>query len=252
VRLRGNAQPAHDRRFTIRIYPGGQMPPPTASLPKVLLFDVNETLLDLAPLQESIDAVLLEHNASKLWFSTMLQYSLVMTVSNRFQSLTEIGAAALQMMAKNRDVVLSDDDARQALRPMLSLPAHPDVKEALVMLRAAGFRMATLTNSSSAGSSTQLAHAGIAELFDAQLSVEQLGKYKPHAEVYRWAAQQMDVEANQCMLIAAHAWDVAGAGWAGMHTAFIARAGNQLFPLAAEVDYVAADLLQFAHMLCGR
>jgi 2-haloacid dehalogenase len=179
----------------------------------------------------------------------MLQYSLVMTVNDQYAPLQEIGAAILEMMAKDRDVVLSEDDAKTALLPLLSLPPHPEVRPALLKLRDAGFRMATLTNSSSAGSRAQLEHAGIAEFFEKQLSVESLRKFKPHGEVYRWASEEMQVRPEECMLIAAHAWDVAGAAWAGMSTAFIARVGNQTFSLAKPTQFHASDLDALAERL---
>jgi len=217
--------------------------------PKVLFFDVNETLLDLTPLNDSIDSVLLEHNASTLWFTTMLQYALVMTVSDQYAPLQNIGASVLVMMAKDRDVNLSEDDAKSALLPLLSLPSHPDVRPALMKLRDAGFRMATLTNSSSAGSSSQLEYAGIAEFFEKQLSVESTRKFKPHRDVYRWASDEMAVRPEECMLIAAHPWDVAGAAWAGMRAAFIARVSNQTFPPAKPVECRSSDMDALATQL---
>lgn len=221
----------------------------TRNGPVVLLFDVNETLLDLRPLQDSINSVLLEPEGAHLWFTTLLQHSLVMTVGERYAPFPEIGLATLKMLAKNREVVLSDEDARKAISPMLSLPAHPDVRPGLERLQAAGFRLATLTNSTQSGVKVQLEHAGLADCFERQLSVEGVGKYKPHLDVYRWAAAEMGVEAGQCMLIAAHGWDVAGAKWAGLRTAFVARGGQQMFPLADPPDIVAADLEDIADAL---
>lgn len=215
---------------------------PMRARPAVLLFDVNETLLNLQPLEECIDAVLLENGASRLWFTTMLQYSLVMTVSGQYKALGEIGAATLQMMARNREVVLSEADAKEALKPMLSLSPHADVRSALERLKASGFRMATLTNSSTNACKAQLENAGIADLFERQLSVETTGKFKPHRDVYQWAANEMGVPPGECMLVAAHAWDVAGASWAGMQSAFIERAGSQVFPLAQDPTLSASDL----------
>ncbi len=221
----------------------------SSSRPAVLLFDVNETLLDLHPLKESINNVLLDSDGATLWFTTMLQYSLVMTVSDQYAPFPEIGMATLQMLAKNREVVLSDGDAKSAIQPMLSLLAHPDVRPGLERLRQAGFRMATLTNLTSSGIKTQLEYAGISDLFDRQLSVETVGKYKPAGDVYRWAANEMQAKPGECMLIAAHGWDVAGAAWAGMRTTFIARGGQQLFPLSKAPDRIAADLEAFAEQL---
>ena len=210
--------------------------------PFVLFFDVNETLLDMEPLKVSIDNVLLEKNSSKLWFTTLLQYSLVLTVSGKYEPFIDIGVAILTMMANNRDIVLSTKDAKETLQPMLTLSPHQDVFNGLTRLKDAGFRIAALTNSSSAACKMQMDNAQLTNLFECQLSVETVGKYKPHTEVYRWAAKEMNVLEENCMLVAVHAWDIAGAAWVGMQTAFIERAGNQPFPLALPPDIVASDL----------
>ena len=211
--------------------------------PLVLFFDVNETLFDMEPLKVSIDNVLLEKGSSKLWFTTLLQYSLVLTVSGKYEPFIDIGVAILTMMARNRDIVLSTENAREALRPMLTLAPHDYVFDGLTRLKDAGFCIAALTNSSSAACKMQMDNAQLTNLFECQLSVESVGKYKPHADVYRWAAKEMNVIEGNCMLVAAHAWDIAGAAWSGMQTAFIERAGNQPFSLALPPDVIATNLL---------
>lgn len=223
--------------------------PAAADQPTVLLFDVNETLLDLGPLKQTVGDILQDPDAATLWFTTMLQYSLAMTVSEQYAPLPDIGAAVLQMLARNSDVVIDIADAKAALAPMRSLPAHADVKPALARLKQMGFRLATLTNSPQATVKAQLDHAGLQGFFEQQLSVESIGKFKPHQSVYGWAARQMGVQPGACMLVAAHGWDVAGARWAGMRTAFIAREGQQKFPLAPPPDIDAADLEAFAAQL---
>ena len=150
---------------------------PNTPKPKVLLFDVNETLLDIGPLKERVGEILLDSRAPELWFATMLQYSLAMTVSGQYAAFPEIGAAVLQMMARNSDVALSEQDAKEALSVMRTLAPHPDVNPALERLSALGWRMATLTNSSAAGARAQMAHAGLDHLFERQLSVESVGKF---------------------------------------------------------------------------
>ncbi len=79
-------------------------------------------------------------------------------------------------------------------------------------------------------------NAGLARFFESLLSVEEVGLYKPHAHVYRWAARRVGVDVSECLFVAAHGWDVAGAAWAGMRTAFIARPGQQVFPLGPATD----------------
>ncbi len=210
--------------------------------PRVLLFDVNETLLDIGPLKQKVGDLLQDPDAGTLWFTTMLQYSLVMTVSGQYAAFPEIGAATLQMLARNADVALAPAEAASLLAGMRSLEPHGDVRPALESLQRAGFRMATLTNSPAAGVKAQMAHAGLETFFERQLSVETVGKFKPHREVYEWAAREMGVRPQECMLIAAHGWDVAGATWAGMQAAFVARESQQKFPLAQTPQLDVADL----------
>ncbi|WP_218943580.1 hypothetical protein [Exilibacterium tricleocarpae] len=75
--------------------------------PKVIIFDVNETLLDLAPLRrvvgETIDG---REDLLPLWFSTMLHYSLVDTLTNNYQDFGQIGAAALVMVAEKHGITV--------------------------------------------------------------------------------------------------------------------------------------------------
>lgn len=210
--------------------------------PAVIFFDVNETLLNLEPLRKSIDSILLEKGSSTLWFTTVLQYSLVLTVSGKYEQFMDIGAAILTMLARQRKLILNNENAKEALQPMLFLEPHHDVLEGLTRFKKAGYRLAALTNSSLAACKVQMHNAGLSGLLECQLSVDTVAKYKPHADVYQWACNEMNEPESNCMLVAAHAWDVAGAAWAGMQTGFIEREVNQTFPLALPPDILASDL----------
>ncbi len=221
----------------------------TTTRPRVLLFDVNETLLDIGPLKQKVGDLLQDPSAGTLWFTTMLQYSLTMTVSGQYAALPEIGAATLQMLARNGEVALAPDKASEVVAGIKSLAPHPDVVPGLQRLRRAGLRMATLTNSPEAGVQAQTRHAGIDGFFEKQLSVQTVRRFKPDRAVYEWAAREMGVVPADCMLVAAHGWDVAGAQWAGLRSAFIAREGQQKFPLAAAPELDVPDLAALAQRL---
>ena len=210
--------------------------------PAVLFFDVNETLLDLSSLKKRVDEALLTDGAATHWFTMMLQYSLVMTVSDEYASLADIGVATLQMLGKNYDVTISTAEAQDIIGLMRTLPPHPDVRPALTALKEMGFQLVALTNSSDAAVAAQLSSAQVADCFDRHLSVETVRRFKPHRSVYLWAADQMRHEPGQTMLVAAHGWDVAGAKWAGLKTAFVERPGQHLFPLGPVPDVHVADL----------
>jgi 2-haloacid dehalogenase len=218
--------------------------------PKVVFFDVNETLLDLKPLKESVAKALGDRpELVPLWFTTLLQYSLVTTVADRYSDFGVIGVACLRMVAQNQGINLSEDAAKKAVAPIRSLPPHPDVAPALARLRDAKYRLVTLTNSSDAAVADQLKSAKLDKLFEAALSVEGVGLYKPHAHVYRWAARRMGADVSDCLMVAAHGWDVAGAAWAGMRAAFVGRPGQQPFPLGPTPELTIATLTELADKL---
>lgn len=220
------------------------------SRPKALFFDVNETLLNLNDLRTSISKVLRgRDDLLALWFRMLLHYSLVESASGQFRPFGEIGAAVLQMVGNNIGLEIHEDEARKAIRPITTLRPHPDVKPALSQLQANGFRMFTLTNSSFVGVKAQMKNAGLTSYFEECLSVEAIQLYKPATQVYRWAARRIGLKPEDCMMVAAHGWDVAGASWAGMRTAFIERDGQQKYPLAEETELTASDLMELAKKL---
>jgi len=219
--------------------------------PKVLFFDVNETLLDLTKMKKQVgEALNGREDLLSLWFTTMLQYSLVTTASGQYKHFGHIGAAALQMVAANNGVTISEDEARNViLNSLRGLPAHPEVKAALAQLKKDGYKLVSFTNSSNEGIKKQFESAGLTDYFDECLSVEDIGKFKPFTDVYNWGARKMGVKPEACMLIAAHGWDVAGALWAGWRAAFVARPGQQLFPLALQTEINESDLQKVADIL---
>lgn len=218
--------------------------------PQVLFFDVNGTLLDLAPLQTSVAQALSEREeAAKLWFTTMLQYALVDSAVQKYHSFDQIGIATLQMIAKNYDIHLSKEDAQEVLSPIHSLQPHSEVPDALNKLKKAGYQLITLTNSSSNVLKDQIKNAGLSSFFGYNWSVEDIGVYKPHLKVYQWAAQRFGADARDCMLIAAHGWDIAGALWAGWRATFISRPGHQPYPLAPQPELTTPDLTGVADYL---
>ena len=120
---------------------------PTITKPKVILFDVNETLLNLTALQESVGQALGgREDLLPLWFSTMLHHSLVDSATERYHNFADIGVAALMMVAENNGVELSEADARKAIvTPLRSLPPHADVKDALKALKEKGYKLVSLS-----------------------------------------------------------------------------------------------------------
>ncbi len=223
----------------------------TSIRPKVLFFDVNETLLDLTQMKKQVSEALEGRiDLLSLWFTTMLQYSLVMTTSGQYEHFGNIGAATLQMVAANNNISITEENARETIvNALRGLPAHPEVKSSLAQLKEDGYKLVSFTNSSNDGVKKQFESAGLTDYFDERLSVEDIGKFKPSSDVYDWAARKMGIKPSEAMLIAAHGWDVAGALWAGWRAAFISRPGQQLFPLAPKTEIDESDLQKVADIL---
>jgi 2-haloacid dehalogenase len=176
----------------------------------------------------------------------MIQSALVATVTGVYHQFGEIGAAALAMTAEQAGVELRAEDRDAIAAGMRRLAAHPEVPAALERLRAGGLRLAALTNSTEEVSRAQLEHAGIIGVFEQVLSADMVRRLKPAPEPYRLAAERLGVPVGEVRLIAAHAWDVAGAAAAGCATAFVARPSKVLDPLVERPDVVGADLDEVA------
>ena len=216
---------------------------------RVIVFDVNETLLDLAALDVHFERIFGQAQARSAWFSQFINCALVATVTGHYSQFGAIGMGALEMVAASRGITLTDGD-KQAVREGLGrLPAHPEVKSALQTLRDSGLRLAALTNSTAAVAETQLTNAGLRELFEGVYSADSVKRLKPAPEPYRYTAAQMGVSIDQIRLVAAHSWDIAGALRAGAAAAFVARPGIVLDPNVEEPDIVGADMTEVAQKI---
>jgi 2-haloacid dehalogenase len=209
---------------------------------RVCLFDVNETLLDLGALDPHFERAFGDASVRRSWFLQVLQSALVATVTGAYSDFGAVGGAALDMTAERLGVRLSEEDRRSIVGGIRELPPHPEVPAALDLLRDAGLRLAALTNNTAEVAEAQLANAGLSDRFEKILSADAVRRLKPAPEPYRAAAEALGVETSQVRLVAAHAWDVAGAMRAGCAAAFVARPGMVLDPLAEPPDVVGADL----------
>jgi 2-haloacid dehalogenase len=213
---------------------------------RVCVFDVNETLLDLGALDPHFEQAFGDAGVRRVWFLQLLQSALVATVTDTYSDFGTIGGTALEMVAERQRISLSDEDRQRILGGMRELPPHPEVAESLDRLRDAGLRLATLTNSTQQVAEAQINNSGLRDYFEQILSADAVKRLKPAPEPYRMAAQSLGVEVEEVRLVAAHAWDVAGALRAGCAAAFVARPGMVLDPLVEPPDVVGADLREVA------
>jgi 2-haloacid dehalogenase len=218
-------------------------------VPRISVFDVNETLLDLGALDPHFERLFGGASARQAWFGQFLTSWLTAMVTGVYQEFGTIGGSALEMVAERQGVNLSDEDKQQILSGMQELPPHPEVEENLYRLREAGIRLAALTNSTQQVADAQIDNSGLRDYFEQVLSADAVQRLKPAPEPYRMAAESLGVEIGQVRLVAAHAWDVAGAMQAGCAAAFVARPGMVLNPLFERPDVVGANLREVADQI---
>lgn len=224
--------------------------PVSTSRPHAIIFDMNETLLDLAPLREAVNKAFDNPGAFQQWFGQMLLHSQTATLTGNYFNFDTIGDAVFDMTATMlRTKPLSADQKHELTMQSANLPAHPDVAPGLARLRDAGYRLFTLTNASTAATQKQLKAAGIHEYFEQGYSVEPVRRYKPDAAPYLYVVEQAGLQPGQCLMAAAHGWDTTGALAAGLQAAFIARPGQPAYPLAPTPGYHATDIEDLAKQL---
>jgi 2-haloacid dehalogenase len=210
----------------------------------MIVFDVNETLLDLDTMTSIFERIFGEKLAMRLWFANLILYSEALTLARVYVPFTDIGAAVLQMLADTRGIRITEADKKELTDKFATMPPHPEVPGALKKLRAAGFRLFTLTDNLLEVQGRQLEHGGIINLFDGRFSVDnpQVRRHKPAPEAYAYVEKQLGVPVSQMFLIASHTWDTLGAVAAGWGAALIKRPGNDVLRVGPQPTIVGTDL----------
>jgi 2-haloacid dehalogenase len=222
-----------------------------AALP-LIVFDVNETLLDLGTMEPTFQRIFGDKSAMRLWFADLILYSAALTVAGCYVPFTDIGAAVMKMRADTRGIKINDADKKELTDKFSTMPPHPEVPSALRKLRDAGFRLHTLTDNLLEVQTRQLTHGGIVDLFERRFSADGVKHHKPSRQAYGYVETELGVEPSQLFLIACHTWDTLGAVAAGWGAALIKRVGNDVLSVGPQPQIVGNDLDDVADQLIAR
>jgi 2-haloacid dehalogenase len=220
--------------------------------PSVVVFDVNETLIDIESLSPLFERVFCDGRVLREWFGQLVLYSMTTTLSGLYEDFFALGQGVFEMVGAVHGVAIEAADVEALRKGLLTMPAHPDVEEGLRELKRAGFRLATLTNSPpNPLGNCSLEHAGLADHFERQFSVEAVRAFKPSRLVYRMVAEDLGVAPSACCMVASHVWDTIGAQSVGFSAGLITRPGNAPLPVLGlpQPDVVAPDLPALAARL---
>jgi 2-haloacid dehalogenase len=223
--------------------------------PSVLIFDVNETLIDVESMNPLFKRVFGDERVLREWFGHLIMYSMTLTISGLYKDYFSLGQGLFEMVGAIHMVKVKPADVAALKKSMLTMPAHADVQRGLTQLKDAGFRMVTLTNSPpNKGGKTPLENAGLADFFERQFSIETARVYKPAQVLYHMVAQELEVPPSACCMIATHVWDTIGAQSAGLAAGLLTRPGNAPLPVPGlpQPNVVAPDLPALADKMIKR
>src|SRR5262245_13996787 len=160
------------------------------SIPSVLVFDVNETLLDIESMAPIFERIFGDKRVLRVWFDQLIMYSSTVTLADQYKDFWALGVGVLQMVGSIHGVPVTPDDVEALAHGMKTMPAHADAAEGLRQLQAAGFRMVTLTNSPpTRGSRTPLENAGLDRFFERQFHSTPLARISPRLRFTTWSQE---------------------------------------------------------------
>jgi 2-haloacid dehalogenase len=220
---------------------------PKPSRPRVIVFDVNETLSDMSPMAHRFAEVGAPAHLAATWFAALLRDGIALAAAGATAPMAEIGATLLRTKLSGHPL---DRDVDAAVEHVMSgftgLAVHRDVVDGVGQLSELGIRLVTLSNGSADIARGLLDRAGLADRFERLLSVEQAGIWKQAAGAYAYALAECGVAAPEAMLVAVHPWDVDGAARAGLATGWLNRSGEDSPDYFRRPDMAAASLTELA------
>lgn len=220
--------------------------------PELLIFDVNETLSDMAPMGQRFEDVGAPVHLAKIWFAGLLRDCFALTAVGVNESFASLAAEALRVVLDGQPLGCGIEDAvGHVMHGFASLPVHADVPEGIRVLGDTGIRLATLSNGSASVAEALFDRAGIRGHFEALLSVEDAGLWKPAAGAYAYALERCGVDPMDAMLVAVHPWDIDGAARAGLATAWVNRARGHYPDYFSAPDLQVGSLTELADELAG-
>lgn len=202
------------------------------------VFDALGTLFQLAPLERKLGG----KAQLDAWFERLLHTATALTLTGEFRPFEEVAASTLKTMLARTE---KKTDAAAVLAELKRLPAYPDARPAFASLDDTRATIAVLTNGSEDSTRKLLEAAGLEDRVVEIVSAAEVELYKPHPAVYRHAEERIGLDAKRTTLIAAHAWDVAGAKAAGWDAVWIDRLERE-WPLPKGKPRKAAANLEAA------
>ncbi|MEW5857434.1 MAG: HAD family hydrolase [Cyanobacteriota bacterium] len=213
---------------------------------KTVVFDIIGTCFSLDKPRQKLIELGAPPYALQLWFAQTLRDAFALSHAGGYRPLKEVLEAELPRTLKVLGIEADSEQRSQVVNSFSELEPQPSALEAFRLMTTAGWKLVALTNGSEDSTRKLLARANALDYFSSIHSCDAIQKTKPHSDVYALAKQ--DAEGDLWM-VAAHAWDIAGAACAGLRTAFITEQEKEYLSIYPQPEVVASDLLEAAEQL---
>ena len=216
------------------------------------VFDAYGTLFDVNSAARTAQNSLGERwqPLAELWRAKQLQYTWLRGLTGHHRDFWQVTGDALDFAMSTMHV--EDSALRSRLMNLyLALSAYPEVPDVLTRLKTAGMKVAILSNGTPAMLAAAAANAGIANLLDAVLSVEEVKVYKPHPSVYRLAYERLKVPTGQVCFVSSNGWDAYSAKAFGFRALWCNRSGQCPEGIPETPDAEIATLAALPDLVLG-
>ena len=218
----------------------------------VLAFDVYGTLVDTAGVAAQLARHLGEQApaVAELWRGKQLEYSFRRGLMRNYRSFATCTRQALDYCCEALQLPLQENDKQALMEAYARLPAFAEVPQALVRLRESEHRLYAFSNGTETAVRKLLQAAGIADHFEAVVSVDPVRSFKPDPAVYAHFLRCADARASDTWLVSGNPFDILGARSAGLQAAWIKRRQQPFDPWELSPSLEVPDLAALADHFC--
>jgi 2-haloacid dehalogenase len=182
----------------------------------------------------------------ELWFAQTLRDGMALSHAGGYRPLKEVLRAELPRTLGMVGVDAPIPQLEAVVASFSELDPQPGLLEMIEALSGSGWRLLALTNGSEQSTRELLRRAGVVDRFAALLSCDAIGKFKPHPDVYQRARREAE---GELWMVAAHAWDIAGAAMAGLRTLYVSGLEGRYLDVYPPPDAAVGQLAEVADRL---
>jgi 2-haloacid dehalogenase len=179
---------------------------------------------------------------SGLWRTRQFEYTWLRTVAGRYADFWQVTEEALIFAARALKLDLDATAQARLMNAHLNLKVWPDVPEALASLRAAGLRLAFLSNFSRRMLEAGVKNNRLDGVFEDLLTTDDVKQFKPAPRAYQMGVDAFRLKPQEILFAAFAGWDATGAKWFGYTTAWINRLNSPAEELSPPPDMMSSDL----------